>query len=208
MFGLREKSEIRVCQQVVQRGSLVYDVGANIGIYAMLFSRLVGPSGGVLAFEPSPTVAKELRANLTLNGMTNVEVVESAVGSTAGIARFDPAGDQSAIGHLSASGSATVTTMTLDGIGRDPAVIKIDVEGFESQVLLGSRETILRCQPVLLIELHTPEQDREVGRILKGLRYVAYRLSWEPVRNMSQGWPDPEGMYGTVIAVPQGYALA
>jgi FkbM family methyltransferase len=206
MLGLREKEEIRVCTEIVQQRNLVYDVGANIGAYAMLFSRLVGPSGKVIAFEPSPAVAKDLRANLALNGMANVDVVESAVGAEEGTARFDPVGGESAIGHVSASGSVTVKILALDGIGGDPDVIKIDVEGYESQVLLGSTKTIIRCQPLLLIELHTPEQDREVGRILKELRYTAYRLSWEPVRNMSEAWPDPDGMYDTVVAVPHGHA--
>jgi FkbM family methyltransferase len=203
MLGLREKEEIRVCTEIVRRKGLVYDVGANIGAYAMLFSRLVGPEGKVIAFEPSPVVVTELRANLALNGMSNVDVVECAVGAEEGIAQFDPAGEQSAVGHVSASGSVTVKIQTLDRIGGNPDVIKIDVEGYESQVLVGSSETIKRCQPLLLIELHTPEQDREVGRILQDFRYVAYRLSWEPVRDMSKGWPDPDGMQGTVVAIPR-----
>jgi hypothetical protein len=139
--------------------------------------------------------------------MANVDVVESAAGTEEGTARFDPAGNQSSTGHVAASGSVTVKITTLDKVGGNPDVIKIDVEGYESQVLLGSLETITRCQPLLLIELHTPEQDREVGRILKDLRYAAYRLSWKPVRNMSSGWPDPDGMHGTVAAAPRGHPV-
>jgi len=198
-IGYRDTEEVDICIKSIRPGHQVYDVGSNAGQYAMLFSRLVGGKGSVMAFEPDPEMARKLRENLSLNRIVNVEVVESAVGSRSGTAQFDSTGGGT--GHLSAAGSVAVSMLTLDQLGRDPDFIKIDVEGHESDVLEGARETIARKRPPLLIELHNPEQDREVGRILMDLNYSAYRLSGEAVKNMREGWPHPDGMWGTVRAV-------
>jgi hypothetical protein len=80
--------------------------------------------------------------------------------------------------------------------------MKIDIEGAESSALRGGRQVIARYKPVLLIEMHSPEEDRAVGKFLKELGYRAIRVNnGEPVANMESGWPDRSGMWGTVIAV-------
>jgi FkbM family methyltransferase len=196
----------------IQPGSVAYDLGANYGMHTLLLARLVGPEGRVYAFEPNPQIRAALEEHLALNHFTMAQAVPYAVCNRTGTAWFDS--DGSATGHLidtTNGGSATtyqVETTTLDQfVLKDnhapPAFIKIDIEGAESAALRGGHETIARYRPVLLIEMHNPTEDRAVGAFLKALGYRAVRVeNGEAVKNMESGWPDPDGMRGTVIALP------
>jgi hypothetical protein len=69
--------------------------------------------------------------------------------------------------------------------------------------LRGGLQVLARYRPILLIELHNPAEDRAVGRILKNLGYRATRVeSGDFVQDMESGWPDPCGMWGSVLALP------
>lgn len=156
--------------ELVKPGQTVYDVGANIGFFTILCSRLVGPTGRVYAFEPIPRNLATLKHNIALNGLTNVVVVEKALSSSTGTAEMfvspwsafhslNVEGASKQENHGPAAGEIVVETVALDefvkGEGvRTPDLVKIDVEGAELIVVDGMRET-LRCrQPLLLCELH------------------------------------------------------
>src|SRR3954451_23352760 len=92
--GNYEVGETRFCEHVLGPGDIALDGGANIGLYSMLFGRLVGASGRVIAFEPDPVNSGRLRANLELNALEYVEVEELALWREQGavtLHRFDPA---------------------------------------------------------------------------------------------------------------------
>jgi FkbM family methyltransferase len=181
-------------------------------------ARIVTPAGRVYAFEPMPAIHMELMRNVQLNQFEHVECVRKAVSDRTGVGRF-VRGHHEAAGHLTSGGrgdpmsdqldvSFDVEETTLDDFvrqgGRPPTFIKVDVEGSEGAVLHGARSILGKHRPVLLIELHTPEQDVAVGRILQELDYIARRVErgTPPLEKLTTGWPDPRGIWGQILAVP------
>jgi len=204
---------MKIMTHHVRPGTVAYDLGANYGMHTLLLARLAGPSGQIFAFEPDPEVLEALNGQITLNEFHSVRTFPLAVSDRVGTATFDR-GDSLAVGHLvdsqsSAAGSKfEVQTTTLDEFvlkegNPPPAFIKIDIEGAESAALRGAAELIRLHRPVLMVELHNPTEDRACGLLLKQFRYSAVRTeNGDPVRNMESGWPDPQGMHGTILAIP------
>ena len=136
------------------------DVGANVGIYSLLAARAV-PQGQVLAFEPNPVAAERMRKNLRLNRLDNVMLRATALGSRAGsaslTARLGP-GDHIALGQSSEVETIAVSMTTLNAaVDRTAPVslVKIDVEGFEVEVLRGATDLLARDDaPVWIVEVN------------------------------------------------------
>lgn len=147
----------------IKVGDHVAEVGASIGLYALAFAGRVGAAGHVTAFEPDPESASALEANVGVNGWHDrITVIKAAVGQSSGQVRFAAArGLESRIETRPGErdGVITVPMVTLDDAlaGRRIDLIKIDVEGFEQQVLLGAK-TILtdeRWRPrAIVVEVH------------------------------------------------------
>jgi FkbM family methyltransferase len=161
--------------ELIEPGQTVYDVGANIGFFTILCSRLVGPQGKVYAFEPIPENVVTLRHNIALNRLTNVVVVERALSASTGTAEMfvspwsafhslNVDGASKRENHGPDGGEITVETITLDefvlqqGISV-PDLVKLDVEGAELLVLEGMHETLRTVQPLLLVEVHDTKDD-------------------------------------------------
>jgi FkbM family methyltransferase len=161
--------------ELIEPDQVVYDVGANIGFFTILCSRLVGPQGKVYAFEPIPENLATLRHNVALNGLSNVVVVDKALSSQTGTAQMfvspwsafhslNVEGATKQDNHGAEAGEMEVQTITLDeflqGDGvRAPDLLKIDVEGAELIVVQGMAETLRTAQPLLLVELHDTKLD-------------------------------------------------
>jgi len=165
-FGNLEQSVQEAMLRHLGKGGVLYDIGANVGFFALLGAHLAGlAEGRVYAFEPTPDNAAEIRANVALNGLPNVEVVEKAVGAAAGTGRLQVVDDQS-WSKLVETGEHPFTERVIDvdvaavddlvaaGGLRPPTVVKIDVEGFELPVLEGMRTTLAAHRPVVICELH------------------------------------------------------
>lgn len=154
------------CRRLVRSGDTVFDIGANIGLVTMLLSRLVGSNGKVFAFEPNPPSFTALSAAVDRNRATNVELQKLALGAhceerdlsipigNAGAASLRPAVSTN-------GGSKTrVSVRTLDEFVAERGVnqiqfMKIDVEGFESEVLRGSTRVLDSIRPdVILFEMN------------------------------------------------------
>ena len=163
--GWLEVSVQEALRRGLAEGRVLYDVGANVGFFSLIGSRLVGESGRVYAFEPAPGNAAAIRENVALNGVTNLEVIESAVGAESGRERLLLVEDLS-WSHLESQGwhprtskTLDVEVLTIDGLVtegriRPPDVVKIDVEGSEIDVIHGMRETLAKHRPTLVCELH------------------------------------------------------
>jgi FkbM family methyltransferase len=126
------------------------DVGANIGNHTIFLAGVLGAD--VIAVEPSPVAAEYLRRNIAANGLTNVRVVEAAAGAEPGTVTLS---EPPQLGHAKVSPGGSIPMTTVDDIAAElPRVdfVKIDVEGFESEVLAGCRSTIDRHQPAFAIE--------------------------------------------------------
>lgn len=208
MYGGWEPEAQRLIATHVLPGDVVYDVGGNYGIHTILFARLVGAEGRVVAFEPLPHLAGALRDNVDLNGFSNVVCDERALADYTGEGSF-------LVGHHEGAGqlvgpdeaaSRTVPVTTVDEVvfgegQRPPTLVKIDVEGAEAAVLEGARRVLDAHGPTLLIDLHNVEQDVGVGRVLADLGYVAFRTeSGAHIKDLGSPWPDPDGIWGQIIA--------
>lgn len=171
----------------LERGGVFYDVGANVGFFALLAAHLVGlREGHVYAFEPAPENASAIIGNSQLNGIPNITVIAKAVGAQSGHGRLQVVDDQSwskleEYGlHPNTEAIIDVELVALDdlvGAGeiRPPTLIKIDVEGAELAVLQGSRTTIAEHRPAIICELH--DTHREFLAMVEELGYRAINLT-------------------------------
>jgi FkbM family methyltransferase len=157
-------------KHAIQPGDIVLDVGAFVGIYAVLAARWSAPGGRVIAFEPTPSSAALARAHLAFNGLglEGVRLIEAAVSDRATRATLHQY-DASAMPYVNSLVSAVdtdapavtreVDVVTIDAVCRElnvvPAVIRMDVQGAEIHALRGARETI-RAAPrlSLVVEMH------------------------------------------------------
>lgn len=163
LYGPFEDAELRYLTQMVQPGDTVFDIGANIGLFSVVLGRAVGAQGHVVAAEPVPANALRAKENVSLNGLTNVQFVNAAIGATAGTIRLNLADDLAypSVGEVAESRgigtSIEVPLRTLDDlwleVGSPPvSFVKIDVEGAELDVLRGAAQMLRTTHPVLLIE--------------------------------------------------------
>jgi FkbM family methyltransferase len=162
-------------EALIAPGSVVYDVGAHVGFYTLLFSELVGPAGRVVAFEPNPRNVAYLKRHLKINDTTNAHVVEAAASDSTGIATFADDG-VSFTGRLSSQGSLNVPTVTLDEFVQrenapQPDYIKIDVEGAEYRVLHGADKLLGSAHPTIFLATHGQEVHAKCCAHLEGLGY-------------------------------------
>lgn len=153
-------------------GQTIFDIGGFEGIFSLFFSKCTGKNGTVFTFEPNPINFSKINTNIKLNNISNIKVFNTAIGNESGTAQltFDESMRES--GSLSTSVSVTSTGGSqrvftkevliekIDNLLKihslpDPDFIKIDVEGFENDVLMGMNELIARKKPALFIENHT-----------------------------------------------------
>lgn len=174
--GTYELRETDLFARLVAPGATVLDLGAHIGYYTLLASRLVGPTGRVFAFEPDPMNVWYLRQHARLNRCANVEVMETAVCDRSGTVSF-ARGTGSGTGHVAPDGPMSVAAVRLDDFVRDrqvePGAIKIDVEGAEAAVLGGAGETLRSFRPTIFLSTHSPESRARCEAVLSRLEYRA-----------------------------------
>ena len=147
----------------IRPGDVVFDVGANLGAYTLLFAQWAGPEGRVFAFEPAPQPYQGLRQLLDANGITSrVTPIQAAVSASEGTAVFFASGTDGASRIVDGAGEGTISvaTVTIDAVCRRehvlPRFIKVDAEGAELDVLRGARETIAAAGAglKLYVEMH------------------------------------------------------
>lgn len=179
VLGTAEPQLQTLLRAHLRPGDTLYDLGANVGYFTLVGASLVGPTGHVVAFEPSARNAAALRRNVAMNNLTQVVVREMAVSDSVGLAGFCP-GDNDQSGTLGA-GPCTVATTTIDhevrGTGCIPDVLKIDVEGAEDRVLAGAARTLAEHRPLVVCELHVDMASLD-HPVPVSLAALGYDLSW------------------------------
>ena len=165
------------------QGTLI-DVGANIGAIALPFAR-ARPDWRVLAIEAHRGLHGLLAANALNNRLFNVEVFHAAAGAEPGLPDFPatPLSDEMNFGTLGFGRTATVTEhvrmLTLDEIApADTRLVKIDVEGYEPEVLRGARDLLGRRSAIWLAEasIQNPEPSAQTIRTLMEAGYAVHWL--------------------------------
>jgi len=212
IYGGWEPDAQQLMTKYVGPESIAYDLGANYGIHVLL---MASRAKYVYAFEPVDDIRGELQQNITLNSLTNVEVVPFAVCERTGKQDF-VRGSHNGGGHLLERPAPVLNGHSVDTVSLDdfvfargnkaPNFIKIDVEGAESRVLIGAERVLKTARPTILIDLHNPDEDVAVGNILLENHYTAYRTGktgqMTLVKDLTKGWPSSEGVWGQVIAFP------
>jgi FkbM family methyltransferase len=151
----------------VRSGDVIVDCGANHGFTTVLFAKWAGPSGRVFAFEPLEHNMKILRENLRLNGVENVSTHQVAVGADNMTILITTHSNGTVVRHPHLTKCfREVPLRKLDDevISDKVNFLKIDVEGFELEVLQGAKN-ILSGQPRLAIELHVFLYEDKVKRL-------------------------------------------
>jgi FkbM family methyltransferase len=188
---------------------VAWDVGANYAIHTILMARLVGTAGRVYSFEPHPRICKACQENVDLNGFKNVRVLGLALSDRQCQMPF-VCGQHDGAGHVATAGEGSSFSVQCEagddlianGSALPPQLIKIDIEGHAAAALIGAERTFREHQPALLVDLHNPDEDAAVGHFLQSQGYLAVRQdSLEKIRRLDAGWPVPDGIYGSVLAL-------
>ena len=195
-----DAAEFQAIPRLICEGDTAFDIGANIGIYSVLLSRLCGSQGRVWAFEPVPDTCWRLRETLALNRCENVFPVQAAMVDSSGTATmnlFDPQfSEWNGLGRptmgtqenpITPKRCIEVRTFALDrfceaeGIKRI-SFLKVDVEGFEldvfrgAQQLLADRRVDYICFEISQAPLRgAGRKSREVFEALEAQSYRTYR---------------------------------
>jgi FkbM family methyltransferase len=166
-----------VLMRVVRPGAVVWDIGAHIGFFTILASQRAGSSGHVHAFEPMPRNRERLEKTIQLNHAANVSVHGVAVSGTDGFALLHAHATTAMWTLVAERGErdgVSVVCKTIDTLASDlgdPAVIKVDVEGAELDVLRGGLATIARSTPTLVVEFAVPELVGQARDLLPAYRF-------------------------------------
>lgn len=189
------KKEDRFIRALNLSSKVVYDVGGFEGQFSAAFARFVGTNGTVIVFEPNPENRTHIDRILSLNGFENVRVLPNALGATHSSATMVVPQHERSMGTLDTTIAAQieetggvesfpVDIQPLDALIVDaelppPDFIKIDVEGFEVEVLKGMAETLRTLRPTVFVELHgvTLEQQRDIAlQVIDLLTAIGYSL--------------------------------
>ena len=189
-----ETRELAFAERLLRPGMTVLDIGAHQGLYTLLASRRVGPSGRVFSFEPSPRERRALGLNLTMNSCDNVAIQAVALGSEETTADLYVV-DKFNTGYNSLrppnvpepTSTVAVRVRTLDNWLAEEKIdrvdfIKLDVEGAELSVLKGARELLARTRAVLLIEIAQVRtagwgyDAMEIVRFLENMGYLWFEI--------------------------------
>ena len=176
-WGEFSKGEIDAFRQLVKPGMTVADIGANIGAHTVVLSRLVGPNGRVLAFEPQRLVYYMLCGNLALNQADNVYAYQCAIGAEDEelmVHSLNPDSEQS-FGSAELRGIAGGNEkVSIRRLTEPCQFVKIDVEGMENEVLAGAESMIREHKPILFVENEKEDKSAELIERIYALGYTPH----------------------------------
>lgn len=199
----RERSSMEVFARLIRPGDCVLEAGGHIGYISLYLAHLVGREGTIHVFEPGPNNIPYLAGNL--GGQPNARLVPRALGSAPGTLTLyveDLTGQNNSLvpnfevlaanERRAVKASATPTPVevtTIDSYAEQerirPDFMKIDVEGFEWEVLSGARKVIAECRPVMMVEVQTHQRD--IADLLRGYGYRLYEPNGRPATEISTG---------------------
>jgi FkbM family methyltransferase len=198
LYGEWSEGEIVLFRRLLNLGAVVIDAGANIGTHTLALARLVGAAGSVHAIEPQRELYEILCGNVEANSLSNVSTYWAAARADVGTCRLPKInyGLSNNFGAVAVgSGEVEVQQITIDSLNlRSVALIKIDVEGAECEVLEGARNTIKQARPILYVENNLPKRAAELAIMI---RDMDYRLWWHlsPYYNPDNFFRNPNNIW-------------
>jgi FkbM family methyltransferase len=186
---------MNLVKEFVRPGSVVWDIGANVGLFTFAAASLAGPEGQVMAMEPDAWLVQLLRRSAKLQppGSAPVKIVPAAVASSLALRTLCLAERSRAANYLAEFGTIqtggareeqTIVALTLDWMlefESAPSLIKIDVEGAELEVLAGSSRLFEVCRPIVLCEV-IPDTAPEVTEFFSSRGYQIFDGETEPTK--------------------------
>lgn len=215
LYGEFSQGEADAFLRLIKPGSVVLDIGANVGAHTVVFSHAVGLRGQVWAFEPQRIIYTCLCANVALNSLLNVRAENMACGDekkaidVPALSPFLPAANWGGVSLLNATQGESVLCMPIDCLPLTRCdFIKVDVEGMEAAVLQGGAATIQKYKPLLYVEVDRDELNQELCATIDALGYTAYyheTLLFNP-ENYLRNEENVFGNIGSmnVLCVPDG----
>lgn len=193
-LGTYEPELQAALREFLRPGSIVYDVGANIGYITLMMAHNVGVDGRVYSIEALPANVERIQKNLALNNLNNVSIVQAAVIDSDGPVTFyvhDSVGMGKAAGSIGRREEQYKAEITVQGISLDsfvyeqnyplPDAVKMDIEGGEVLALPGMIRLLRETHPTLFLELHGPESEKVAWDTLTSCGYT--------LRAMQDGYP-------------------
>ncbi len=206
--GLAETDEMGFALHLLRDDSLFVDVGANVGVYTVLASGVCGAT--TIACEPIEKARSDLRCNIAANGIgARVEIHQCAVGAEVGTVLMIDDRDtmNRVVDNVAKDHGVDVPVTTLDRLlhGREPTLIKIDVEGYEEQVLAGA-DTTLRSGALMAVTLEAGPYIADGGSRRRGLcatmsRYGFTPADYDPLSRRLTPMQDVDGRSDDIIFV-------
>jgi len=200
-YGEWAENELRLLRRFIAPGDVVADIGSFIGTHAVAMARAVGTLGEVHAFEPRRDTFAVLTGNLERNQLTQVVAHNVGVSERASTMLLDtPDPSVRNLGSLAlvdaGEGGYPVQIITLDSLELPRlALVKIDVEGMEAQVLAGAGQTLRRCRPVVFAECNTVSGAAQTLAVVQSMDYVAYGAVY-PAFNPDNFNQNPDNFFG------------
>jgi FkbM family methyltransferase len=191
--GRFEHQEIEVCRAFLDPRSVVIDIGANIGLHTIAFSKIAS-EGLVVSVEASPQTFRWLLRNT--EGLSNVVTLDVAMGSRNGVAEFFVAADNAYSGLRDTGRRALLRVMrvpcyTADHVllpllPRKADMVKIDVEGLETEVIAGMPTLLAESRPIVFCEIYggkssNPDPELTI-RSLRERQYRPYTFDGQTLR--------------------------
>lgn len=182
VYGEYCPAEARALEGMISPGMTVIEVGANMGTHTVGLARKCAP-GLLYAFEPQPRVFQIMCANLAMNDIGNVRAIPDASGAEAGWATMPVVdyGTQYNFGSVSLESTTqpvaetAVRVTPIDDLPLSAcSLIKVDVEGWECEVIRGAAKTIARFRPLLYVENDRADRQGELIDLIDGLGYRQY----------------------------------
>ena len=186
IYGSLEEATTRLVHRLARPGWCVLDVGANAGYYALTCADLGGPNSNVHAFEPQPALAAALRESV-VRSHAPVTVVEAACGATDGEVVLYESRERNWASLATVRPKyfsvtdvpRTVQLIKLDTYcearGLNVDLVKIDVEGYESEVLAGFERTFARSRPHVICEVRVC--DERASTLFQQIRRLGYEVA-------------------------------
>jgi FkbM family methyltransferase len=186
--GDYEPVETKLVQGILKEGDVFIDVGANIGWYTVIGSKLVGETGKVVAFEPDPTNFDMLRKNVEANRLKGVVLEEKGLSSAPGSFKLfldrKNLGRHSMVLHYEEKHYVDVETVRFDDYWKDQGdirLVKIDTEGAEGMILDGMMKTLEKHKRLELILELAPQRlaccGYDADKMLEGLYRLGFKAS-------------------------------
>jgi FkbM family methyltransferase len=153
------EKDMVVLRSLLAPGQTAIDVGANLGFVTTMLASIVGANGRVLSFEPSPVVFQKLLKTIAANDLDQVIPLNYACGAKPTVARLNEVGDSSGNASILGEGrdAAEIRVQPLDDAPEawvaPVALLKIDTEGYEPEVLLGAAQLIEQHRPIIYLEM-------------------------------------------------------